>query len=178
MSNMVKCNSCGKIFHTDGREEQDYIDALSSIIVYNGLGNYILSWMKLRPQQNSFGLEIPSISPPENYGAESPEDISQLQIIWMIAVMLFGNFGTSPRYGWIDEIEEFERWILNITDDYRRSPDYDGPEKYRITLKEQAITKDDIIATLQSLESTSTGLTITAELTEKGRQWMAKINEA
>lgn len=157
--------------------EQDYVNALSSIIVYNGLGNYILSWMELRPQQNLFGFEIPSISPPENYGADSSEDISQLQVIWMIGVMLFGNFGTSPRCGWIDEIEEFKQWILDITDDYRRSPDYDGPEKYRITLKEQGITKDDIIATLKNLESTDTGLTITAELTEKGQQWMANKME-
>ena len=157
--------------------EQDYINALSSIIVYNGLGNYILSWMELQPLKNSFGFEVPSISPPENYGGELSEDISQLQVIWMIGVMLFGNFGTSPRYGWIDEIEEFKQWILDITDDYRRSPDYDGPEKYRITLKEQVITKDDIIATLKNLESTDTGLTITAELTEKGQQWIANEME-
>ena len=45
------------------------------------------------------------------------EEYYVAQIIWMLLVDLFGNYGTSPRFGWIEDIEdckEFLQYIINL----------------------------------------------------------------
>ena len=101
--------------------------ALDSVTWYNGLASVVFSWLEL--QSNGY-----SIGCPHNYGAPEgwpKEDIAQLQVIWMIAVELFGSCGTSPRFGWIEDIDGFRKWILDITEIWRSSEEYDGPEEYR-----------------------------------------------
>jgi hypothetical protein len=44
----------------------------------------------------------------------------------MIAVELFGDCGTSPRYGWIVDVDGFKKWVLDITKTYR---DYEENEE-------------------------------------------------
>jgi hypothetical protein len=106
----------------------DYIDALRSVASYNGLDKYLLEWLKIKDQRY--------LIPLDDYGAPGPElkDVRlQLQVIWMIAVSLFGNWGTSPRYGWIEDYPGFKSWVLLLTEPWRESDEYDGPEEYRIT---------------------------------------------
>jgi hypothetical protein len=49
------------------------------------------------------------------------EEQIALQIIWMICVSLFGDYGTSPRSGWIlmENKEAFFKFIDDITTTYR-----------------------------------------------------------
>lgn len=87
------------------------IHALDSVVWYNGYGDIVSGWGDLRPKDGHGEY----LTPPDNYGAQSKDEADQLQVIWMIAVMLFGNYGTSPRYGWIEDIDGFRQFILDIT---------------------------------------------------------------
>ena len=98
---------------------EELIYALDSVTWYNGLAEYVYKWTKqgnliyeynvLRrkwPRDNSFELDC------------------QLEVIWMICVELFGNCGTSPRTGWIENIEGFKQFCLDITSTWRDSDDF------------------------------------------------------
>jgi len=100
-------------------EPEKWIDALDSVTWYNGLAEAVLTWLNLEPV-------VPDsyITPMLNYGLADDEDTDayyQLQVLWMIAVELFGDCGTSPRYGWITDIDGFNKWVLDITKTYRES---------------------------------------------------------
>ena len=117
----------------------DYSYALSSAANYNGLSEVIFSWRDLPSETvlNCCGYQarLPNtILRPDNYNA--PEDwsntaVGQLQIYWETAVILFGDYGTSPRRGWIEKVDEFKEWVLEITKSWRGSFDYSGPEEFR-----------------------------------------------
>ena len=48
----------------------------------------------------------------------------------MIAVEMFGSCGTSPRYGWIEDIDGFRQFCLDITETWRGSEEYTGPKEF------------------------------------------------
>ena len=117
----------------EDKEPESMLDALDSVTWYNGLAEAVFSWYFL--DENDWH----NISAPDNYGLDSKpmtaDDYGyhQLQVLWMIAVEMFGDCGTSPRFGWIekDKIAEFREWVLRITELWRSSDDYNGPEEYR-----------------------------------------------
>lgn len=102
-------------------------EALNNVTWYNGLAHSVLKWLDLTPSYDST-----VITPPSRYMADDIMDKYQLQVIWMIAVSLFGDWGTSPRFGWIEDVDGFRQWVLDITELWRSSDRYDGPEEYRI----------------------------------------------
>jgi len=88
-----------------------YVD-FQTMIYYNNYTNVIRSWKNLRIDS---GWQIKK---PNNYGAtdsvkQGDSDWGVLQFIWGTAVYKFGDYGTSPRVGWIDikEHPEFYEWI-------------------------------------------------------------------
>ena len=81
------------------------IVAIRDAVWYNGLEGAIAGWKKLQKCE----------SPPERYGADEAGDIDQLQLIWMMCVILFGEYGISPRYGWINDLNGFHEFIDLIT---------------------------------------------------------------
>lgn len=99
----------------------DYEAALDAITWYNGLAPVVLTWASLPTDKHGY------ISCPDNYGLEiyTPDDWFQLQLIWMLAVELFGDCGTSPRYGWIENTEAFRHWCRKITKIYTESDEID-----------------------------------------------------
>ena len=84
---------------------------IKSVIWYNGLIDGVSNWIK-QPVTNGH------IICPKFYGLQEAEydirDEAQLQLLWMIAVLRFGDYGTSPRYGWITDIEGFKFWCEDI----------------------------------------------------------------
>lgn len=97
------------------------LDSLRSVLYYNGLTEIVRGWKELAP--NEYG----NISVPKNYGAkrrheglltlEDAQDDAQLQVFWMLAVEQFGECGTSPRFGWITDVDGFREWVDRITFD-------------------------------------------------------------
>lgn len=82
----------------------DIIDALDLVVWYNGMGEDVSEW-KVLPT-NKYG----SINRPDNSMGND-----QLEMLWMICVCLFGNYGTSPRSGWIEDVEAFRKFVDAIT---------------------------------------------------------------
>ena len=74
--------------------KESLIYALNAVTSYNGLAGIIEQW--LEPgyfKDNGGGLSWDW----EKYRSYVSSDRDQIQVIWMICVMLFGNYGTSPR---------------------------------------------------------------------------------
>jgi len=48
-----------------------------------------------------------------------PEEMrKQLEVFWIISVTLFGDYGVSPRVGWIEDTDGFYVFIDKITESY------------------------------------------------------------
>lgn len=95
--------------------ENKFLSVLDSIVWYNGIGEIVLQWKDKEPNISGY------ISPDyfdKDYDVETKSD---LEFIWMVAVLLFGDYGTSPRSGWIRDISEFKNFIMAITKTYRES---------------------------------------------------------
>ena len=100
------------------------IEALDSVTWYNGLAETVFEWRLLEPDRHV-------IKCPTRYGLKEPCEWAeqQLQVIWMIAVEMFGSCGTSPRYGWIEDIDKFRQFCLDITALWRGSEEYTVPKE-------------------------------------------------
>ena len=90
---------------------ENMVYALDSVTWYNGLAEYVAKWKTDCPRVNG------AIVRDETYccGEVDSPVYDQLQVIWMICVELFGNCGTSPRTGWIEDEEGFCKFIDDIT---------------------------------------------------------------
>lgn len=93
--------------------------ALDSVTWYNSLAEYVLRWKQDALAISESEYKFFSVDS-TTYGAEEPDDrvFYQLQVLWMIAVDKFGNYGTSPRVGWIENISLFVLWCDEITQTY------------------------------------------------------------
>ena len=104
------------------------LDALDSVTWYNGLAEEILKWKEdgYLDQFEDYSLSW-SLSKYLGYDTETR---SQLQVFWMICVELFGECGTSPRFGWIllENKEAFHKFIDDITKNYREWKEREGDE--------------------------------------------------
>lgn len=92
---------------------EELMDALESVVNYNGMLETLQGWKEIPIDeygyiQRDFGME--------DWGDH------QLEVFWMMAVVLFGEYGTSPRYGWIEKHEEFYRWIDEICYSWAKNP--------------------------------------------------------
>lgn len=98
-----------------GDGEKKILSAIESVVYYNGLGESVYPWKDMKPDDYT-GYIRP------DYRDKGYDDslTTQLEVIWMIAVMLYGEYGTSPRSGWIEDIAGFRNFIDAITETYRR----------------------------------------------------------
>lgn len=89
------------------------IYAIQTACYYNGLYEAFEDWIahgdnivaeEKKKHNRYYSINCPlDVCPFRNCGEEIDEDVyAQLQIIWMICVLLYGDYGTSPRFGWID----------------------------------------------------------------------------
>ena len=95
------------------------IEALDSVTWYNGLDEIIVKWKDPSYFENDrYGNLFWNFETFDSYDMETR---AQLQVIWMICVVLFGEYGTSPRSGWIEpeNKEDFYRFVDDITETYR-----------------------------------------------------------
>ena len=102
------CSSCFE----DGKKI--ILSAIDSVVWYNGIGEFVLSWKDKEPDMSGY------IRPDYREQGYDTETTTNLEFIWMIAVLLYGDYGTSPRSGWIGDIDSFRKFIEAITETYRR----------------------------------------------------------
>lgn len=97
-----------------GINKYDIMRALITMAWYNGLEEDVLSWSEL-PCENVLNyrkiISCPFLIDKSQY---DKEDLWQLIYIWGTLVLLFGEYGTSPRYGWITEVEDFRSFIKKM----------------------------------------------------------------
>ena len=96
------------------KSKMKLLEALQAIVSYQGIESELQSWKELEP--NEYGGIFPTYL--EKWRHEDIESIevgAQLQIFWMICVCLFGDWGTSPRFGWIEDRESFKTFIDLVT---------------------------------------------------------------
>lgn len=90
-------------------------EELSLVPWYNGLSHVILSWKHLN-ENHHLVQENYAVHSPQYYGYQFEDknegDIAQLMVFWMLAVERFGEYGTSPRSGWIllENWDKFCEW--------------------------------------------------------------------
>lgn len=97
------------IYEISPEPEDSYdtiLGALQGVIAYNGLKDAITT------VKHSIELEL---SLHHNYWdrnnvgrPSSTKGNEQFEVIWMLLVQMFGDYGTSPRWGWInlDRLED------------------------------------------------------------------------
>lgn len=95
--------------------EDKFLSVLDSIVWYNGLGEIVLQWKDKEPNITGY------ISPDYRDKGYDVETVANLEFIWMIAVLLYGDYGTSPRSGWIKDCQGFKTFIHAITKTHRHS---------------------------------------------------------
>lgn len=97
----------------DKKNSITILDVMAAMIVmagYNGLDKEILSWDEL-PVESNYGYTEGHISCPDSVRSR---ESWELIYIWGVLVLLFGDYGTSPRYGWIDHPVEFKKFICQL----------------------------------------------------------------
>lgn len=105
--------------------KDELIDAIDSVTWYNGLAPIIVNWKK-----DDYFDKYENYSMSWNWDTFNhydEETRSQLEVIWIICVNLFGEYGTSPRSGWIlmENKEQFYKFIDDITETYRDNLELD-----------------------------------------------------
>ena len=85
--------------------KESLIQALNDVVWYNGLGDRVRQMIDLEPNNNRIILcphELIILSD------------QSLEIIWMICVLLFGDYGVSPRSGWIEDVDGYRAFLKTI----------------------------------------------------------------
>lgn len=102
---------------------ENIIDALDSVTWYNGLAEEIAHWK----EPGYFDERYGHLSWRWMQFSKFPLDVkNQLEVIWMICVELFGECGTSPRSGWIEQKEPFYQFVDAITKTHREYCEREG----------------------------------------------------
>ena len=87
------------------RKDTDGNDPMIGIVWYNGLEDTVIKWKDYKEGDKPPYEYDDSISRGGNY---------QLQIVWMYLVLCFGNYGTSPRSGWIEDFDGYRKWFEEL----------------------------------------------------------------
>ena len=78
---------------------KNIIDVLDSIVWYNGIGDILL---KLKEDIiNSEGETYSKLKDDLKYKHDEFSN-NQFEIFWMMLVLMYGDYGTSPRSGWLN----------------------------------------------------------------------------
>ena len=92
---------------------EDIIYVLNSIVWYNGLYEQLLKLKEdiVKQKNNDNYLKINENLEPKFEGFND----AQFEIFWMMLVLLYGDYGTSPRTGWL--LMENKEKIIKFIDD-------------------------------------------------------------
>ena len=104
-------------------------EALNSIVWYNGIYEVLIP---LRKELEAFEGRSYSYPDFEKMYNLTQHECGQVQIFWMLLVLRFGNYGTSPRYGWLEmeHKEEIIKFLTDLTTIDGRNMDEDDNVEY------------------------------------------------
>lgn len=97
--------------------KKEFYEAFCTISMYNGYKEYFLELIRYMEQQ----MEIKESNGYKYNFIPTPQFITILNdteriehVFWSILVLMYGCYGTSPRYGWIEDYEGAKNFINNI----------------------------------------------------------------
>lgn len=97
---------CETRFLCTSKKDDEGYDPMASIVWYNGLEDIVIKWKDYKE-----GDDVPYFK----YESRLSEgDYRQLQMVWMYLILCFGNYGTSPRSGWIEDFEGYKKWFEEL----------------------------------------------------------------
>lgn len=113
-----------KEYYQYGPDESEYNDtllsALQSVVFYNCLSEQLKvarEYLLAQKQKIKDGeFDVSTVRPDSLCSFDSSgnsNDFKQFEVFWMLLVLMFGDYGTSPRYGWIN-YEQIDDAILFI----------------------------------------------------------------
>ena len=115
----------------NGNNDYEIASIFNSIANYNGLQGAIKKWIEHGDKEAKSGViscPLEMVYPIKKESAsktfEKAYNFGQLQIIWMAAVLMYGSYGTSPRFGWIEDWEKCKRFFYQISFDRGEENDY------------------------------------------------------
>ena len=92
--------------------KKDIIDAIDAMVFVYGLAPELLAWGKFGGLDERDGLLMLRKQP-----------TPMAEAIWTICVELFGDYSTSPREGFIEDVDGFYDFIDSITATARATSD-------------------------------------------------------
>ena len=100
--------------------ENNLKEAINSIVWYNGLYEFLQPLKAAIEERDSEHINSVSVIGCDWYEKLLKES-DQVQFLWMLLVLMYGDYGTSPRTGWLymenkDEIIKFIDEIATIDD--------------------------------------------------------------
>ena len=87
-------------------KDTDGNDPMIGIVWYNGLEDTVIKWKDYKEGDSAPYYEYKSIIKDGDY--------CQLEMVWMYLVLCFGNYGTSPRSGWIEDFDGYKKWFEEL----------------------------------------------------------------
>ena len=83
------------------------LDALLDVLEYNGYADYIKAiYYYIRDYKGDYLIQFPE----KNFLSDDVDKPDR--ILWSVLVIMYGDYGTSPRFGWI--MVENRETILDI----------------------------------------------------------------
>ena len=88
--------------------------AIQDAVWYNSLQPYVKEWISALERSNLSDYLCPC---PTSY--EVLCEHQDLQFLWMMCVLMFGDYGVSPRVGWLEleNKEETIKFLKNLVTD-------------------------------------------------------------
>lgn len=91
---------------SDGKE------AFENIVFYNGYEAIVKQWVDALNLVTAFSPHLMDF-----ISGYSPEGVAQIECLNIMLVTWFGDYGTSPRSGWIENRKECAGFLLSVLDD-------------------------------------------------------------
>ena len=91
------------------KKDTDGDDPMIGIVWYNGLDDIVIKWKDYKK-----GDDAPYYAYEPGLSDLTSSVYRQLEMVWMYLVLCFGDYGTSPRSGWIEDLEGYKKWFEEL----------------------------------------------------------------
>lgn len=104
---------------------ESLFDYFFFVVWYNGYIDTIKEWIQYGDKVlKEKGDYVPCPLSGAGYAESTSYAYGQQQMLWMCLVQMYGDYGTSPRFGWITDWDECKRFLEAIV---KKHEEYEHP---------------------------------------------------
>lgn len=96
---------CVELFRKE-QMESGVINAINAIVWYNGYYDELRKLKKYISESINSDVDKYSNAPIPDFISDEYDTDHAIRIIWSLMVYMFGSYGGSPRYGWIEKRDD------------------------------------------------------------------------